>query len=83
MKNNASINHLARPGTLAGKIRFIHFRDGQEHTFYSCINDLSGSRLSAFDNDAPGINDSLSYVKGVFAGIRAKAIEVLEVVGDF
>ena len=83
MIDNTLISRLARPNTTAGKIRFIHFRDGKEHTFYSCINDLSGSRLSAFDNDAPSINDSISWIKSVFKGIREKATKVLEVVGDF
>ncbi len=82
MKDNTAIHKLARPGEKSGKIRFIHFRDKKEHTFYSCVNDMSGSRLSAFDNDAPTVDDSLSWVKSVFRDIRAKA-EVLEVIGDF
>jgi hypothetical protein len=83
MKDNTAIHTLARPNTLAGQIRFIHFGDGKEHTFYSCINDLSGDRLSAFDSDPPTINDPLRWVRSVFRDIREKATEVLEVVGDF
>lgn len=41
MKDAKCIHELARPGTKAGKIRFIHFRDGKEHTFYTCVNDLA------------------------------------------
>lgn len=83
MKDNTKIHRLARPGEKSGKIRFIHFRDGKEHTFYSCVNDMSGSRLSAFDSDPPSIDDSLKWVRSVFRDIRAKATKVLEVIGDF
>ena len=82
MKNNESINSLARPGEKSGKIRFIH-SDGKEHSFYSCVNDLSGSRLSAFNNDAPSIDDGLSWVRSVFRDIRKKAPKVIECIGDF
>ena len=83
MKDNSAISTLARPNQLSGKIRFIHFRDGEEHTFYSCVNDLTGSRMSAFDNDPPSIDDSLSWVRSVFRDIRKKATKVIECVGDF
>jgi len=75
------IHSLARPGTPAGEIRFIH-KDGKEHVFYSVVNDLSGSRLSAFDNDAPSVDDSIAWVKSVFRDIRKKA-KVVKVIGDF
>lgn len=81
MKDNSVINSLARPNTKAGKIRFIH-SDGKEHYFYCCVNDLSGSRLSAFDNDPPDIDQPLAYIKSVFRDIRKKA-KVLEDIGDF
>ena len=81
MKDNSSIHPLARPGTSAGKITFIH-KDGTERSFYSCINDLSGSRLSAFGTDAPGIDDSLPWVRSVFRDIRKNA-KVLTCIGDF
>lgn len=77
------IHHLARPGEKSGKIRFIHFRDGKEHTFYTCVNDLTGSRMSWFDNDPPDINESLAYINSVFTDICKKATKVLEVYGDF
>ena len=83
MKDNTAIHSLARPGIKSGKIRFIHFRDGTEHTFYTCVNDLSGSRLSWFDDDAPGVDDSLAYIKSVFKDIRKKATKVIECIGDF
>lgn len=82
MKDNSNINSLARPGVKSGKIRFVDPKDGKEHYFYTCINDLSGSRLSGFDNKAPSIDDSLSWIRSVFKDIRAKS-EVLEVIGDF
>lgn len=83
MKDNSAIHKLARPGEKSGKIRFIHFRDGKAHTFYTCVNDLTGSRMSWFDNNAPDVGESLSYIKTVFRDIRKKATEVLECVGDF
>ncbi len=83
MKNATSIHRLARPGVPSGKIKFIHFEDGKEHTFYSCVNDMTGSRLSAFDNDPPRINDSLKWVRSVFRDIRKKATAVISVEGDF
>jgi len=81
MKDNKAIHSLARPGVKSGAITFIH-KDGKEHRFYSCVNDLTGSRLSAFDNDPPGIDDPIAWVKSVFKNIRAKA-KVLTVIGDF
>lgn len=83
MKDSTAIHSLARPGVKSGKIRFIHFRDGKEHCFYSCVNDLTGSRLSAFDSDAPGVDEPLKYIQSVFDDIRKKATKVLEVIGDF
>ncbi len=65
----------------SGAIRFVH-SDGTEHRFYSTINSLSGDRLSGFDDEAPSIGDSISWVKSVFRDVRAKA-EVIEVLGDF
>lgn len=81
MTDPTKIHPLARPGVKSGKIRFIH-SDGKEHYFYSVVNDLSGSRLSAFDGDAPSIDDSMSWIKSVFKDIREKA-KVIEVIGDF
>jgi len=77
------VHPLARPGCKSGKIRFIHFRDGKEHAFYACVNDLTGSRMSWFDSDPPDVDESLAYVKSVFDDIRNKATKVLEVIGDF
>lgn len=83
MKDNTAIHSLARPGVKSGKIRFIHFGDGKEHCFYSCVNDMSGNRLSAFDNDPPNIGDSLAWVESVFRDIRKKATKVIDCIGDF
>lgn len=81
MKDPTVIHKLAQKGAKSGKIRFIH-SDGKEHYFYTVVNSLSGSRLSAFDSDAPSIDDPIKWIKSVFRDIRAKA-KVLEVIGDF
>ena len=81
MRDNTTIHTLARPEAKSGKIRFIH-RDGTEHTYHSCVNDLSGSRLSWFDSDLPTIGEDLSDVRATFKSIRKQA-KVLEVIGDF
>lgn len=83
MKDPTVIHRLARPNAKSGKIRFIHFRDGKEHTFASVVNDMTGSRLSYFDGDAPSVDDPLTWVRSVFRDIRKKATKVLEVIGDF
>lgn len=82
MKNNQIVHPLARPGDKSGLIKFIHFRDGKEHCFRTCVNDLTGSRMSWFDSDAPDIGESLSYIQSVFTDIRKKA-KVIEDIGDF
>lgn len=82
MKDNKSIHVLARPNEKSGKITFIHPHDNKEHYFYTCINDLSGSRMSAFDNETPGIDDSKAWIKSIFKGIREKATVISEI-GDF
>ena len=82
MKDNTQISTLARPNTKAGMIRFVH-SDGKEHKFYTCINDLSGSRLTAFDDNAPSVNDSVAWIKSVFRDIRRKSSRVIDSIGDF
>lgn len=64
-----------------GEIRFIHFRDGKEHVFYSAVNSLTGDRMSAFDTEPPSVGDSLSWVKSVFRDIRTKATKVISYEG--
>ena len=83
MKDPTVIHKLARPNCKSGKIRFIHFRDNKEHYFYSVVNDMTGDRLSAFDGDAPTIDDSLTWVRSVFRDIRRKSTKVIEDIGDF
>lgn len=53
-------------------ISFIH-SDGKEHKFYSVVNEMSGSRLSAFDSSPPGIDEGMPWVKSVIRDIRRKA----------
>ncbi len=83
MKDNTAIHPLARPGDKSGKIRFIHFRDGTEHTFYTCVNDMTGSRMSWFDSNPPDIDESIGYIRSVFRDIRKKATRVIDCTGDF
>lgn len=61
-------------------IKFIH-TDNKPHTFHSEVNSLTGSRLTAFDNDAPSINESVAWVKSVIKDIRNKRT-VLEFQGN-
>lgn len=82
MKDNLFVHQLASPGVLSGVIHFIHFRDGKEHTFRTCVNDISGSRLSWFDSNPPTIDDSVAWIKSVFRDIRSKAT-VVSCEGDF
>ena len=63
-----------------GEIKFIH-SDGEIWVFYSYVNEMSGARLSAFNNEGPTIGDSMAWVKSVFRDIRAKT-EVLECIGN-
>ena len=64
MKNPKSIHPLAAKQP-AGKIVFIH-SDGIEHCYYSVVNKLSGSRLSAFDGNAPTVDNSIKEVRTIF-----------------
>lgn len=63
-----------------GEITLLH-SDGKEHTYYSCINDLTKTRLTGWNSDPPDIGEELPYVRSVFAGIHAKAKKVLKCVG--
>jgi hypothetical protein len=81
-KSNEKSNEVHPLGSgRSGAIEFIH-SDGSKHRFYSTINRLTGDRLSAFDNEAPTVNDSIRWVKSVFRDVRAKAA-VTSVVGTF
>ena len=59
----------------------IRFRSGEkDHTFYSCVNEMTGHRLSAFDNDPPSVckyDGSHRDDAKVFDNIRNKATQVL------
>lgn len=80
MRAVKAIHPLLRTGQKAGAIRFVH--DGKERRFYSGVNDLTGDRLSAFDAEAPSLNDTLAWVRSVFRDIRNKC-RVVHEVGDF
>ena len=56
-------------------VEFTH-SDGLSHIFYSAINEMTGDRLSAFDDSPPTVGDSLSWVKSVVRDIKARAENV-------
>lgn len=58
-----------------GVARFRH-KDGTIREFYSVVNEMSGSRLSAFGREAPSIGDDMSWVRSVFRDIHRKATDV-------
>lgn len=64
-----------------GIIRFINLADNKENYFYTCVNKLTGDRLSAFNKDSPSINESLVYVTEIFNSIRRNA-KPLEYIGS-
>jgi len=55
MKDNTTIHTLARPRVKSGQIKFICYTDGKEKTFSTCINSLSGDRMSWFNDDPPSV----------------------------
>jgi hypothetical protein len=75
------IHFLADLSKPAGKIIF-QTKDGKKHSFSSCINRLSGDRLSFFDNDSPFVNDSLKWIRNTFKTLR-ESMTVIEEFGDF
>jgi hypothetical protein len=54
-------------------VKFIHFGDNEEHTFRSEVNSLTGARLSSFDDNAPDVGDTITWVRGVLRGIAKKS----------
>lgn len=83
MEDNTVIHPLARQYELSGRIRFIHREDGAEHTFSSCVNRLTGCRMSWFDSDAPDVDTPVSQIRTMFKNIRKKSAKVIESIGDF
>lgn len=82
MRNPTVIHPLARLNAKSGMIKFVH-TDAKIHSFRSVVNDLTGDRLSYFDNNAPSINDELKRIKSIFKNIREKSLDIVECVGDF
>lgn len=80
MKNPSELNSLADDSAPWGIIDFIH-TDGTKHRFYSVVNSLTGSRLSAFDNNAPAVSGDMEADKMVFKNIRKKAKGVIAYFG--
>ena len=83
MKDNTTIHTLAKPRVKSGQIKFICYRDGKEKTFSTCINSLSGDRMSWFNDDPPSVDNGARWAKSVFSDIRVKATKVIDVIGDF
>lgn len=82
MKDAKALHPLARNGTKGGQIKFIDTQ-GTQRTFTSLINDMTGDRLSYFDNESPSINDKLKWVRSVFDDIRRESKLIVSCVGDF
>lgn len=75
------IHPLCDESEKGGKIFFID-DNGVEHSFSSCINSLSGDRLSWFDSDAPTVYGAFSWVKSIVKNIKNK-FKVVKTLGDF
>ena len=80
--DHTDIHPLADTKAKAGRIRFKHEGNGPEFCFSTCVNNMTGDRMSWFNNDPPFVNDTLKWVRSVFKDIREKTI-VVEVIGDF
>lgn len=66
------LTRLSQPWAV---VRFIHV-DGVEHRFYSAVNDLTGDRLTGFDDSPPTIGNSLTEVRDMIRRIHTKATVV-------
>lgn len=45
----------------------------EKHVFHSEVNSLTGDRLTAFDNEAPTINNSINDIKKIISNIEKRA----------
>ena len=61
-------------------IKFIH--EGKECRYYTTVKELSGDRMSAFNNDAPSINEERYYILKVIKSLRKKA-QIISDEGDY
>jgi len=62
---------LSRPKTPQIVIEFM--REDKKHVYYSCVNDLTGDRLSGFDNSPPYINNTIAEVRAIVRKIKAES----------
>ena len=76
------IHVLADPKKPCGKIRFLHIKDGTEHTYAWATNEMGKSILGWWDNDAPYIEKTHVHIKRIVKNLYKKAT-VLEHIGDF
>lgn len=58
-----------------GIIYFIH--KGKKRKFYTMINQMTGSRMTAFDWEPPSIDNPIKWIKSVFQDIREKSEKVI------
>ena len=75
-------NSLIDPNSNWIVIKFVHVNDGQLHSYYSGVNTLSGSRLSAFDNNSPTIDEPWKDIKKTIKKILINCTEIHEVHAD-
>ena len=75
MKNNTKPHTLCDLKKPWGVIHFIH--KGKEHKFYTMVNQMTGSRMTAFDWEPPSIDDPIKWIKSVFRDIREKSEKVI------
>ena len=83
MNHQTDIHPIADETQKAGKIRFVWKKDGEEHSFSSAVNRLTGDRLAWFDDDPPTVHSDWNESKRTVARIREDNDEILEVIGDF
>ena len=54
-------------------VEFVCYTNNKPRKFYSSINELSGSRLTAFDSSAPSIDDSMATIRSIVKDIFKKS----------
>ena len=59
---------LSRPKTPQIVIEFM--REDKKHVYYSCVNDLTGERLSGFDDSLPYVNNTIAEVRAIIKRIK-------------
>lgn len=81
MKNPTVIHSLARTNEKSCKVTFQR-KNGSIATFSSVINDMTGDRMTYFNNDAPTINNTKADIKKMIQQIRMDCT-IIEHIGDW